>query len=165
MTTIFHPWSYSIFTEIQSNLGRKKIHKLQGCIGITGCIHKNQGCNLHGDIFSNRGNLWAPIQFGREIQPQNLKRCFLLRNKPIHFQKMPNSSICWNFLDISSATTPVARDLLKALTVRASVVDQEELKICWKLEKRPYFSRWSTILLFTCFTNILLTTESRPTVR
>ena len=35
----------------------------------------------------------------------------------------------------------VARDLLKALTVRASVVDQEELKICWKLEKRPYFSR------------------------
>ena len=33
------------------------------------------------------------------------------------------------------------RNLLKVLTVRASVVDQEELKICWKLEKRPYFSR------------------------
>ena len=141
MTTIFHPWSYSIFTEIQSNLGRKKIHKLQGFIGITGCIHKNQGCNLHGDSFSNRGNLWAPIQLGREIQPQNLKRWFLLKNKPIHFQKMSNSWICRNSLDISSPTTPVARNLLKVLTVGASAVDQEELKLCWKLEKRPYFSR------------------------
>ena len=30
-----------------------------------------------------------------------------------------------------------------------SAVDREDLKWCWESEKRPHFSRWSTILLFT----------------
>ena len=72
-------------------------------------------------------------------------------------------------LDISSATARVAPDLLKALailsdtTVRRSAVDREDLKPYWKLEKRPHFSRWSTILLFTDFSTTLLTTEGRLT--
>ena len=69
-------------------------------------------------------------------------------------------------LDISSATAQVAPDLLKALavlsdtTVRRSV-DREGLKPYWKSEKRPHFSRWSTILLFTTFSKTLLTTERK----
>ena len=77
---------------------------------------------------------------------------------------MPNLS---KALDISSATARVAPDLLKALaslsdiTVRRSAVDQEDLKPYRKSEKRPHFSRESTILLFTDFSNTLLTTERR----
>ena len=77
---------------------------------------------------------------------------------------MPNLS---KALDISSATARVAPDLLKALaslsdiTVRRSAVDQEDLKPYRKSEKRPHFSRESTILLFTNFSNTLLTTERR----
>ena len=50
-------------------------------------------------------------------------------------------------LDISCATAQVAPDLLKALvilsdtTVRRSAVDQEDLKLYWKSEKRSHFSR------------------------
>ena len=67
-------------------------------------------------------------------------------------------------LDISSATAQVAPDLLKALailsgtTLRRSAVDWKDLKPYW-----PHFSRWSTILLFTSFSNTLLTTERRLT--
>ena len=59
-----------------------------------------------------------------------------------------------NLLKISSATSQVAPDLSKSLailsgtTVRRSAVDQEDLKPCWKWEKRQHFSRWSTSLLF-----------------
>ena len=50
-------------------------------------------------------------------------------------------------LDISSATTQVAPNILKALvilsdtTVRKSTIDFENLKPHWKPEKRPHFSR------------------------
>ena len=60
-------------------------------------------------------------------------------------------------LDISSATARVAPDLLKALAilsdtiVRRSAVDWEDLKPYSKSEKRPHFSKRSTILLFTSF--------------
>ena len=61
-------------------------------------------------------------------------------------------------LGISSATARVALDVLKAIitilsdkTVRRSAVDREDLKPYWKLEKMPYFSRRSTILLFSSF--------------
>ena len=70
-------------------------------------------------------------------------------------------------LDISSATARVARDLLKALAILSDTivgryaVDQEDLKPYWNSEKRPHFSRWSTILLFTSFSKILLTTKRR----
>ena len=72
-------------------------------------------------------------------------------------------------LDISSASAWVAPDLLKALAilsdtvVRSCAVDREDLKPYWKSEKRPHFSRWSTSLLFTSFSKILLTTERRQT--
>ena len=48
-------------------------------------------------------------------------------------------------LDKLSATAQVAPDLLKALailldtTVRRSAVDQEDLKLYWKSEKKPFF--------------------------
>ena len=54
-------------------------------------------------------------------------------------------------LDISSATARVAPDLLKSpailsdTTVRRSAVDLEDLKPYWKSQKRPHFSKWSTI--------------------
>ena len=72
-------------------------------------------------------------------------------------------------VDISSATAQVSPDLLKALailsdiTVRRSAVDQEDLKSYCKSEKRPHFSKWTTILSFTSFSKTLLTKESRLT--
>ena len=71
-------------------------------------------------------------------------------------------------VDISSATARVA--LLKApailsdTTMKRSVVDQQDLKPCEKLEKMPYFSRWSTSsLLFASVLETLLATERRLT--
>ena len=66
-------------------------------------------------------------------------------------------------LGISSATARVAPGLLKALeilsdtSVKRSAVDQEDLRPYWNSEKRPHFSSWSTILLFTSFSKTLLT--------
>ena len=74
-------------------------------------------------------------------------------------------------LDISSATTQVDPNILKALailsdtTVGKSTIDFEDLKPHWKSEKRPHFSRWSKSLLFTSFSKTLLNTERRLTVR
>ena len=65
---------------------------------------------------------------------------------------------------ILSATAQVAPELLNALailshtTIRKPVVDREDLKPYRKSEKRPHFLRGSTILLFTIFAKILLTT-------
>ena len=67
----------------------------------------------------------------------------------------------------SSATAQVAPDLLKDLailsdtTARRTVLDQEDLKPYWKSEKRPHFSRCSTVLLHTSFLKTLLTTKRR----
>ena len=72
-------------------------------------------------------------------------------------------------LDISSATTRVAPDLLKTLatlpdtTVKTSAVNQEDLKPYWKWEKRPHFFRQSKFLLFTSLSKTLLTAERRLT--
>ena len=73
MTAVFHIWPYGTFIEIQSNLRRKKLHRT------------NHSSNFLGGSFSNRDNVRAPIQFRRESQPQHLKRCFILKNRPIHF--------------------------------------------------------------------------------
>ena len=68
-------------------------------------------------------------------------------------------------LDISSVTARIALDLLKALailsdtTMRRAVVDRKDLKLYWKSEKMPRFSKWLTILLFTSFLKTLQTTE------
>ena len=59
-------------------------------------------------------------------------------------------------MNISSAIARVAPNLLKALaipsdtTVRRSTVDKEDLT---GNQKRPHFSRWSTVLLFTSSSN------------
>ena len=81
----------------------------------------------------------------------------------------PACQILSNALKISSATAWLAASLLKALailsdtTVRRSAVDGEDLKLYWKPEKKPHFSKWSTILLFTSFSKTLLNTERRVT--
>ena len=74
-------------------------------------------------------------------------------------------------LDISSATTRVATDQLKALaflsdtTVSRPAVDREDLKPNKKSEERPHFSKWSPVLLFTSLSKTLLTTKRRLTGR
>ena len=55
--------------------------------------------------------------------------------------------------------------VLTGTTVRRSAVGQEDLKPYWESEKRPHFSSWSTILLFTIISKTLITTEGRLTNR
>ena len=50
MTTVFYSWLYGRFAEIQSNLRRKKLHRM------------NQGSNSFGGSFNSRDILRAPIQ-------------------------------------------------------------------------------------------------------
>ena len=50
------------YTLCESNLRRKKLYRM------------NQSSNFLGGSFSNRDNVRAPIQFGRESQSQHLKR-------------------------------------------------------------------------------------------
>ena len=76
MTTVFHTWLYGRFIEIQSNLRRKKVYRM------------NHGSNFLWGSFSNRDNVRAPIKFRRKSQPQHLKRWFLLKNRPIHFTSL-----------------------------------------------------------------------------
>ena len=48
-------------------------------------LHRtNQDSNFLGGSLSNKDNVWAPIQFTRESQPQHLKRWFFLKNRSIH---------------------------------------------------------------------------------
>ena len=51
--------------------------------------------------YLNRDNVRAPIQFRRERQPQHLKRCFFLKNRPIHFH-----------VNSTSVTRPVKQNQL-----------------------------------------------------
>ena len=67
MTTIFRARSYGRFMNVQSNLRRKKNHRM------------NQGSNFLGRSFSNRDNARVPMQFRRERQPSILKGDFLSR--------------------------------------------------------------------------------------
>ena len=87
MTKIFHASSYGIFIEIQSNHWRKKLHR------------RNQDSNFLW------GSLRAPIKFRRKIQLWDLKRWFLLENRPNHFIINSSSFIRlfkWNKLNFSS---------------------------------------------------------------
>ena len=80
-TSVFHTWLYGQLVEIQSNLRRKKLHRM------------NQGSNFLGGSFSNRVNVRSLIQFRRESQPQHLKKRFFLKNTPIHFHMNSTSVI------------------------------------------------------------------------
>ena len=77
---------------------------------------------------------------------------------------------CWTLskaLDISSAKAQaqVAPKRLQALailsntTIKQSAVEQEDLKLYWKLENRPDFWMWSTRILLTSFWKILLSAK------
>ena len=95
MTTVFHTWAYGRFIEIQSNLRRKKLHRM------------NHSSNFHRGSFSNRDNVraTATIRFGRESQPQHLKRLFFLKNRLIYFNINSTSVIRpvkWSQLNFSS---------------------------------------------------------------
>ena len=76
MTTVFHTKLDGTFIQLQSNLGKKKLHRT------------NQVPNVLGGSFSNRDNLRAPFQFRGEKQPQHLKRQFFRQNRPINFYPM-----------------------------------------------------------------------------
>ena len=58
---------------IQSNLRTKKLHRM------------NQDTSFLGSSLNDRDNVRALIQFGKESQPQHLKRLFFIKNRPIHF--------------------------------------------------------------------------------
>ena len=120
-----------------------------------------------------------------ELPSRTTQSCILLRKeeirpniwpkipklKDLSLWRRPVSQTLSKALDISSATVWVAPDLLKALEVEdlqlkwRSAVDWDYLKSYWKSEKRPHFSRWSTILLFRSFSKTLLNTERRLTGR
>ena len=56
-TLVFHAWLYGRFIDLQNNLRRKKLHRM------------NQSSNSLGGSFSNGDNVKAPIQFRKESQP------------------------------------------------------------------------------------------------
>ena len=95
MTTVFHGWLYCRFPEIESNLMRKKLQRM------------NQGSNFLGVSLSNRDNVIALIQFRTKSQPQNLTGWFFLKNRPIHFSDywllLFNISHCKVFVRMSHA--------------------------------------------------------------
>ena len=93
MTPVFQAQLYHRFTEIQSNLERKKLHRT------------NEGSKFLGGKFSNRDNVKIPNQFRQKSQPQHLKRWFFHKNKPIHFHTNSTSVIRpnkWHQLSFSS---------------------------------------------------------------
>ena len=131
----------------------------------------------------SRMDLWrtpALTGYSCEDVPSKITRsCLLLRIEEIRANIWPKNQwdlSLWrrptcqtlpNALDISSATARVAPDLLKALEIisRTTVGRSEVLKPYQKSEKRPHFSQWLTMLLFTSFSKTLLTTVKRLTVQ
>ena len=63
-TTVFHTWPYGRFTEIQSNLRRKNLRRM------------NQGSDFPVGSFSNRDNVRAQIQSEEKVNPSILKDDF-----------------------------------------------------------------------------------------
>ena len=70
MRTVFHTWVYGRFIEIQANLTRKKLDRM------------NQGSNFLGGCFSSGDNVGALFQFRRESQPNILKDNFSTLTDP-----------------------------------------------------------------------------------
>ena len=60
MTTVYHLRLQDRFIEIKSTFRRNKLHGT------------NQSFSFLGGNFNSRGNVRAPVQFRREIQPQHL---------------------------------------------------------------------------------------------
>ena len=70
MAKVFHRWPYGRFKEIKSNFRRKKLYRV------------NQGSNILGGSFTKRDNVIGPVKFGRERQPQHLKRWISSKENP-----------------------------------------------------------------------------------
>ena len=76
MTKVFHVWVYGRFIEIQSNLRRKKLHKI------------NQSSNFHGGSFSNRDNVTTLIQLEEKVNPSILNDDFSSKTDPSVFTSL-----------------------------------------------------------------------------
>ena len=76
--------------EIQSNLRRKKLHRM------------SQGSNLLGGSFSNSNNVRAQPNLEERVNPNTLKEDFFSRTDQFIF-----TSILSVFLDQSKETSPV----------------------------------------------------------
>ena len=70
LTTVFYACPYDRFIEIQSNLRRKKLQRM------------NQGSSFLVGSFSNKDNARTIIQFRRKINPSILKDDFSSRTDP-----------------------------------------------------------------------------------
>ena len=71
--TVFSAWSYHKFTEMQSNLGRKKLDRA------------NQGPNFLGGSFSIGDNLRLQSSLELKVNPSILKNDFTSRTNPSIF--------------------------------------------------------------------------------
>ena len=88
MTTVFHARVSGRFIEIQRNLRRKKfIERIKATIFLEAVLAI--------------GNVRASIQFRTESEPQQLKRRFSLKNRPINFH-----------INSTSVVRPVKRNQL-----------------------------------------------------
>ena len=116
-----------------------------------------------------------------DFPSSSTQSCLLLRKEEIRsniWPEIPQDLHLWIRLacqrlskafDISSATTRVAPELLKALSIlsdttfRRFAVNRENLKPFWKSEKMATLLSWPGILLFTSLSKTLPTTERRLT--
>ena len=75
---------------------------------------------------------------------------------------MPNPVKILGYIKCYSTSSPRPVNNPNNLSaIRGSAVDREDPKPYQKSEKRPHFSKSSTMLLFTSFSNASLTTESK----
>ena len=90
-----------------------------------------------------RPNIWPQI-------PSDLS--FVKKTSTSNSVKTLGYIKCYSSISPSLVKSP--SNSIRYTTVRRSAVDREDLKSYWKSEKRPCFSRWSTILLFTRFSKL-----------
>ena len=74
MTTVFHAWSYGRFIEIQSNFGRKELHRT------------NQNSNFLEGSFRNRYNVRAQSNLEETVNPSISKDDFSSKTDPSIFR-------------------------------------------------------------------------------
>ena len=126
-----------------------------GTPALTGCSHQN--------------HLKPSITEKRQNKAKYLSQNFI-RLKFVKKTSMPNpvENLGGYTKSCSSSNPKPIKSLSNSIkTVKIFAVDRDDwlIKRHWKSEKRPHFSSWSTILLFTSFSKTLLTTERRLTGR
>ena len=119
LTAVFHARLYGMFIEIQRNLRRRTLHRM------------NQGSNFLGGSFSNNDNVRAPIQFRRQgRQPQLLKRWFFPKTKLTHFhinstsviKTVKQNKISFSSIKINKPFPASAQCLVDQLQVQKPIV-------------------------------------------